>query len=175
MRHLGRALDEVNRALHYGAGALIIAVMAVTIYNVLGRWLFSSGFRGTVELTQLAMIGIVYLGLAYAQQRDNHISVDLLYNRLNARARIVLDGFVTTLSVIVLGLLAWQLYKYAGVLQTGNRVTGSRGIPLGPFAFVAITGVVAFLLAIVRTFVDRLRTYRQRSQDLPPGTGQATL
>ncbi len=174
MRQLGRALDEMNRALHYGAGALIIAVMALTIYNVVGRWLFASGLRGTVELTQLAMIGIVYLGLAYAQQRDNHISVDLLYNRLDVRARIVLDGFVTALSVIVLGLLAWQLYRYAGVLHAGNRVTGSRGIPLAPFAFVAITGVAAFLLAIVRTFLEHLRN-RHRSQQPPQDTGQATL
>ena len=173
MRQLGRALDEMNRALHYGAGALIISVMALTVYNVVGRWLFASGLRGTVELTQLAMIGIVYLGLAYAQQRDNHISVDLLYNRLDVRARIVLDGFVTALSMIVLGLLAWQLYRYAGVLQAGNRVTGSRGIPLAPFAFVAIAGVAAFLLAIVRTFLERLRN-RHRSQHLPPDTGQAT-
>jgi TRAP-type C4-dicarboxylate transport system permease small subunit len=175
MRQVGRVLDEVNRALHYGAGALIIAVMALTIYNVLGRWLFAAGFRGTVELTQLAMIGIVYLGLAYAQSRDNHILVDLLYNRLGARTRIALDVFATTLGVIVLGLLAWQLYQYAGVLQAGNRVTGSRGIPLAPFAFVAITGVIAFLLAIIRTFVGRLRTHRQRSRDQPEDTRQAPL
>jgi TRAP-type C4-dicarboxylate transport system permease small subunit len=172
---VGRAITAVNRALHYVAGALIIAVMVMTVYNVLGRWLFDSPLRGTVELTQLAMIGIVYLGMAYAQHRNNHISVDLLYNRLGSRVRLVLDGFATTLSVVVLGVLAWQLHQYAAVLEAGNRVTASRGIPLHPFAFVAIVGIAALVLAFVSTFAERLRAVPDGGPDRPDSTQQATL
>lgn len=151
------AVLAVNKALHYVAGALIIAVMAFTVYNVLGRWLFGAPLRGTVELTQLAMIGIVYLGLAYAQHRDNHIAVGLLYQRFGPRIRMVLDVFSAVLSMIILVLLSWRLYEYAAVLEAGGRTTASRGIPLHPFAYVAIIGVVAFILAFASTLVARLR------------------
>jgi TRAP-type transport system small permease protein len=154
------AILAVNKALHYVSGVLIIAVMAFTVYNVLGRWLFSAPLRGTVELTQLAMIGIVYLGLAYAQHRDNHIAVGLLYQRFGPRVRFGLDVFCAVLSIFVLALLAWRLYEYAGVLQAGGRTTASRSIPLYPFAFVAIVGVVAFIVAFASTLVTRLRSGR---------------
>lgn len=169
---MSRAILAVNRALHYVAGALIIAVMLFTGYNVLGRWLFGAPLRGTVELTQVAMIGIVYLGLAYAQHQDNHIAVELLYQRFGARGRLVLDVFSTALSIIVLALVAWRLYEYAAVLEAGGRTTASRGIPLYPFAYVAIIGIVAFILAFGSTFVERVRRARHPDDSGPPDPSQ---
>lgn len=166
-----RAVLAVNKALHYVAGALIIAVMAFTVYNVLGRWLFGAPLRGTVELTQLAMIGIVYLGLAYAQHRDNHIAVGLLYQRFGPRIRSVLDIFSAVLSIVILALLSWRLYEYAGVLEAGGRTTASRSIPLHPFAYVAIIGVVAFILALASTTFTRLREQADDSEAPDPTLG----
>lgn len=171
MGQASRAVTAVNRALHYVSGALIIAVMALTVYNILGRWLFDEPFRGTVELTQLAMMGIVYLGMAYAQDKGNHIAVDLLYNKLPRPVRIALDWFGTLLSLVILAVLAWQLYEYSEVLQAGNRVTASRAIPLYPAAYVGIIGIVAFALAFVRTSIDRVRTHR----DGDGATGEQVL
>jgi len=167
MGQASRAVTAVNRALHYVAGALIIAVMALTVYNILGRWLFDNPFRGTVELTQLAMLGIVYLGMAHAQDTGNHIAVDLLYSKLPTVARLVLDWFGTLLSVVILSLLAWQLYEYSAVLQEGNRVTASRGISLYPAAYLGIVGIAAFALAFVRASIDRVRAARDANGDVP--------
>lgn len=173
---MSRAILAVNKALHYVAGALIIAVMAFTVYNVLGRWLFGAPLRGTVELTQLAMIGIVYLGLAYAHHLDNHIAVGLVYQRFSPRVRAWLDVFSAVLSIFVLALLAWRLYDYASVLQAGGRTTASRSIPLYPFAYLAIVGVVAFMVAFGSTLVNRVRSGRADSgPDGPDATPQATL
>ena len=164
-------IKTVNRGLHYIAGALIITVMAFTVYNVVGRWLFGAPLRGTVELTELAMIGIVYLGLAYAQHQNSHIAVDLLYLRLGRRARLGLDIFATTLSMVVLALVAWRLYDYGAVLEAGGRTTASRSIPLYPFAYVAIIGVVAFMLAYATTLVQHLRGTEPDDDWDEPGRG----
>lgn len=155
-----RAVRAANNGLHYVAGALIIGVMLVTVYNILGRWLFGAPFRGTIELTELAMLGIVYLGLGFAQHRDAHISVDLVYRRFRRRTRLALDLFSTVLSVVVLGMMAWQLAVYADVLSSGGRETASRGIPLAPFAYVAVVGVLAYALAAAGTALERLYSGR---------------
>jgi TRAP-type transport system small permease protein len=162
-------IRAVNKALHYVAGALIVAVMLFTVYNILGRWLLNAPFRGTVELTQLAMLAIVYLSFACAQQQDDHIAVDLLYQRFGARGRAVLDVIAAVLSVGILGLLVWRLYAYSGVLQSGGRTTAARGIPLYPFAYVAIVGAVAFILALLATAVERIR--QGRRGELPDSRG----
>jgi TRAP-type C4-dicarboxylate transport system permease small subunit len=176
-----RAIKAVNTSLHYLAGALIVGVVVITVYNVIGRWLFDAPLQGTVELTELAMVGIVYLGMAYAQQQDGHITVDLLYQRLGPRWRSVLDAFAAIVGVVVVTLIAWRLYAYAEVLEIGGRTTASRQIPLYPFAYLAIVGLTAYGLALATTFVRRLRDAARREEerrDEPPEpepTRQATL
>lgn len=163
-----RAVHAVNRVLHYVAGALIVGVMLMTAYNILGRWLFNEPFRGTVELTELAMLGIAYLGLGFAQHRDAHISVDLLYRRFRRPVRLGMDLFSAVLSVAVLAVMAWQLVAYADVLSGGGRETASRGIPLAPFAYVAVVGVLAYALAAADTALQRVRTGRSRDTSDDP-------
>jgi TRAP-type transport system small permease protein len=163
-----RVIRAVSKGLHYVAGALIAALMLFTVYNILGRWLFGAPLRGTVELTQLVMIGVVYLGLAYAQHHDDHISVDLLYQRARPRARAVLDAFSAVLSVVILALIAWQLYQFGAVLEAGGRTTAARRIPLYPFAYVAIVGILAFLLALVSSMIERARGARRGEPPHPP-------
>jgi TRAP-type transport system small permease protein len=165
------AVRAVNKALHYVAGALIVVLMLFTVFNIVGRWLFNSPLRGTVELTELAMITVVYLSFAYAQHRDDHISVDVLYQRFGARGRAVLDTFSALLSLVVLALIAWRLHAYGVVLEAGGRTTAARRIPLYPFAYVAIVGTVAFMLALVSTAIQRAVQARRLE---PPGSPDLT-
>lgn len=163
-----RATKGLNTALHYVSGALITLLMLGTVYNILGRWLFGVPLRGTVELTQLSMIAIVYLAFAYAQQHGDHISVDLLYLRLGRRGRAILDAIASLISLVILVLLAWRLYAYSEVLQAGGRTTATLRIPLYPLAFVAIVGTLAYLLAVTATVIERARAARAA------GRGNAT-
>jgi TRAP-type transport system small permease protein len=152
-----RATRGLNRALHYVAGALIVVTMLLTVGNVLGRWLFARPIAGTVELTELAMLGIVYLGFAYAQHEDDHISVDLLYGRLGHTGRALVDAFASFVAAVVLALIAWRLWAYGGTLLASNRTTAARSISLYPFVYVAIVGAVAYLLAVLATTLERVR------------------
>jgi TRAP-type C4-dicarboxylate transport system permease small subunit len=171
-----RAIHAVNTSLHYVAGALIVGVVVITVYNVVGRWLFDAPLRGVVELTELAMVGIVYLGMAYAQQRDSHITVNLLYQRLGRRWRAAVDAFAAAVGVVVVALIAWRLYAYAEVLEAGGRTTASRRIPLYPLAYLAIVGLTAYVIALVTTVVRSLRDAGRREPPTEPDPmRQATL
>ena len=49
-------LRLINRWLHFVAGLLLLVIMLMTVVDVIGRTAFNSPFRGTVELTQMAMV-----------------------------------------------------------------------------------------------------------------------
>lgn len=155
MRRIAEAIIVGTKALHWVSGAFIVGLMFMTVANILGRWTMGRPVRGTVELTEIGMIAIVFLGLAYAQVRDDHIRVDLLYNRLGERGRLVLRAFSSIVSLAVVLVMTWRLYDYSGVLASSGRTTSSLAIPLTWAAWIAVAGGIVYAIGILSTMTDR--------------------
>jgi TRAP-type C4-dicarboxylate transport system permease small subunit len=147
--------------MHYVAGAMLLALMLLTVIDVVGRSFFNTPFGGTVELTEMAMVVIVYLGFGHAQHEDDHVSVDIVYVNLRRRAQLVLTVFNGFFGVFVIGLLTWNLYQFAATLDGGGYTTAVLKIPQGPVALVGVGGAVMFVLALASTAVLALRALRK--------------
>ncbi|QBI19398.1 TRAP transporter small permease [Egibacter rhizosphaerae] len=146
---LARGLRHVDRALHALAGVTMVGLLLWTVVDILGRSLFSMPLRGTVELTELAVVILVYLGLARVENQDSHIAVDLLFGRLGTRGQLLLRGLAGLLGAGIMGLLTWRLFVFAGDLDAGGYATASWGLPLYPVALVGVVGSTAFVLALL--------------------------
>ena len=151
MTRLTAQFERLTRWLHHLSGALLIGLMVLTVVNIVGRWLFDTPLPGAVELTEIGMVAIVFMGLAYAQVRGDHIRVDLLYERLGARGRRVLDLFATLVSFATVVAMTWRLWVYAGQLEVSGRTTSVLRIPLSWVAWIAVAGGVFYAVAIVVT------------------------
>jgi TRAP-type transport system small permease protein len=159
-RHGGRIVRAIRRAnavLHHAAGATMLALLLWTVIDIVGRSVFGSPMRGTVELTELAVVVLVYLGLGHVEHRDAHISVDLLFVRLGTRGQLVMRVVASSISLAVVALLTWRLYLFAGQLQAGGYTTGVLRVPLHPVAIVGVVGAAGFFLAILTNLVLVLR------------------
>ena len=147
---------RANRAVHHIAGAAMIAMLALTVFDILGRWLFNSPVAGTVETIPLLLVIVVYLGFAHAQHLGDHIAVDLVHSRLGARSQHVLSIFSHVFSLVVLGLVTWQLWKYAGVQQRGGYATAVIEWPIHWFVRIATLGSALLWLATLAETVAEL-------------------
>ncbi len=152
------AVRMVNRWLHFAAGLMLLGVMLVTIVDVLGRTFFDSPFRGTIELTEMGMVLIVYLGLGYAEHRGDHISVDLVHSQVGPRMQRALAVFTGLFGAAVIGLLTWNLHRFADRLDVGGFTTAVLRIPQGPVALIAVLGGGMFVLALIGTAAQALRS-----------------
>ncbi len=65
-------------ALGMVAGAAVFGIMWLIDANILMRKLFNEPVTGTLEITEGALVLIIFLGLAYTQRRRGHIRVTLL-------------------------------------------------------------------------------------------------
>ena len=158
MRRLTTQFERLTRWLHYLSGSLLIGLLVLTVANILGRWLFATPLPGTVELTEVGMVAIVFMGLAYAQVRGDHIRVDLLYEQLGARGRRVLGLFAALVSFATVTVMTWRLWAYAGQLEASGRTTSALRIPLTWVAWIAVAGGVIYAVGVVVTADRRARS-----------------
>jgi TRAP-type transport system small permease protein len=162
--HGGRftgALRRVSGALHVLAGAIMLLLLAVTVTDIIGRSFFANPLRGTVELTELAVVLLVYLGLAHAEFSDAHISVDLLYVRLGRRAQMAVRAFAGAVTLVVVGVLTWRLWVFTDQLEAGGYSTGVLRIPLHPVGRLAVLGSLAFGVAVLANLILALQALRK--------------
>ncbi len=152
----------INLWLQRISAVVLVALMVITVADVLGRWLLNRPVEGTYELTELAMVAIVFLALGAVVHHGGHISIGLVSERLPKRWQRALQIVVGLLSFLLLLVIAWQLYEYAGRLQRGSYITGRPilgllQIPTYPLAFVAVAGILAYALAVLSNVVALIR------------------
>jgi TRAP-type C4-dicarboxylate transport system permease small subunit len=155
---LNRALRRFNAVLHSAAGVTMVLLMLWTVADIAGRSLFSRPLPGTVELTELAVVVLVYLGLARAEDENAHISADLLYVRFGERAQQLVRVFAGIVSLGVVSILTWRLFVFAGQMDAGGYSTGVLRIPIYPVAMLGVLGSAAFTLAVLSNLVDSIQT-----------------
>jgi TRAP-type C4-dicarboxylate transport system permease small subunit len=107
--------------------ALALALIAVvTFCDVIARKLFNKGFTFTVEMTEMAMALIVFLGVGLITHQRGHIVVDVLTLRLSERARVWLGLVTNMLSLGFVMIMVWRLWLQAAFIASkgDTLVTG---------------------------------------------------
>lgn len=159
-------LDRVLRALAYCAGAVLLGLMAVVLFDVLMRYVLRLPFLGGFELTEMMMVLIVFLGLPYCAATQGHVSVDVFARFLDRpRLRWILAP-IHLAGAVLLIVMAWQAAVYA--LDSAERGEASQmlKVPDWPFQAVAALSAVAFAVVLL---VQAWRVLRPSAPAEPRG------
>ncbi len=147
-----RALYAVERALTLMAGLAILAVMLVSVANILGRKLFDLPVPGFVDWMVQAVPVIAFLGIAACQRVGGHIRMDILVGQLRGRA-LWLFEFVSVLLMLALTLvIAWGAFLHFersfdwGSPSWSRDSTIDLGLPTWPVKL--LVPVMLWLLAL---------------------------
>lgn len=150
------AFRRFNKVMHYVSSAALLGFLFLTVADITGRTAFSRPVRGTVEITSLALVVVVYLALAHSEDMGDHITIDLIYERVGKRAKFFLDIVSDLLTIVIMALISLQLYQFGlRNLATGAE-TPVRDWPFWPFVFVASFGAALYALSTVMRVVLRL-------------------
>lgn len=141
--------------MHWVAGVALLGILALTVADITRRSVFNNPVPGTVEVTSLVLVVVVFLGVAHSEDLGDHISVDLLYVRAGERLKAVMDVIADILSVGVLGLLAFQLYHFTLRQIASGANTPVLRWPVWPFVVIAALGSLGYAVAIAMKLVLR--------------------
>ncbi len=149
-----RILDKVaDRATSLSAilGTLgLIAEVVVILIDVIGRY-FGSPLRGAQDVTQMAMVVLVFGGMALCDRQGGHIAVDLFERSFPRWLVRLTDILAAALGALVFGLIAWNMWKAAGLSQMLNLSTNIIGLPKDWFQFFVVA------CSVITTFGMTLR------------------
>ncbi len=80
-------LDAANEAIGRAVSLLIFVMIAVVMYETVGRYFFNAPTPWAHETSGWLQVAYIFLGGAFALQRDYLVRVDLIYGRLSRRPR----------------------------------------------------------------------------------------
>ncbi|MBW1943966.1 MAG: TRAP transporter large permease subunit [Deltaproteobacteria bacterium] len=117
-----------------GVSASIIGFMGlITTVDVVLRYVFNSPIPGVYTLSEMLMIGVVFLAIAYVQQKKGHVRVDVFIERIKGTPRNIFE-----LATLILALASFSIMCYqSGLLAwdawiTDDYVPGLIEYPLWP-------------------------------------------
>ena len=148
------------------AAAALFAIMTLTFFDVTGRKLLSNSIPGSLELTELLMVVVIFAALPLVSLRGEHIVFDSLDHYLPESVRKIQRALMQglcSIALLALGFLMWQ--TGGQYLETGET-TAQLKIVKAPFMYgMAVLCVVAGLI--------HLRFALKPSADAPEADGGA--
>lgn len=134
------------------AALALFAIMLLTFVDVMGRKFLSASVTGSLELTELLMVVVIFAGLPLVSIKGEHVVFDSLDPWVPATLRRVQQAAVDLLCVALLLGLAWLMWVKAGQMHEYGDTTGQLKLPLSPFVYLmsllcAVTAAVHALLA----------------------------
>jgi TRAP-type C4-dicarboxylate transport system permease small subunit len=147
---------RVDAVLGIAASAILMAMMLLTFVDVVGRYLFNRPLRGGFELTELALLVLIFAGLPLVSRADEHVTMDFVDRLLGPRAREALERGVHAVCAAIFGLGAWLAWLKADRIWAYRDATDVLRIAYGPFVyFMAAMIALTALVHLYKTFARR--------------------
>ena len=160
---IDKLIEKGVRAIALLGGGVLFALMLLTVYSVVMRYVFNAPPYFTLDVSKMALVPVVFLGLAYCGWTGGHIAVDLIGALGRPRLTRWTDAGVRLVCAAFMGLYTWQLVKLAQDSLDFEEATNLIEIPHFPFVLVMAFG--AALYGIVLLF---LMARSIRGHDDPP-------
>jgi TRAP-type transport system small permease protein len=135
------------------AAVALFAIMVLTLIDVSGRKLLSHSVPGSLELTELLMVVVIFAALPLVSLRGEHVVFDSLDALLPRWAQRLQQGLVDVFCMLLLLGLAWLMWDKAAQMAEYGDTTSQLKLSLGPFVqlmsvLCAVTGLVHGLLLL---------------------------
>lgn len=155
MTHLERIINALNRWLSWIAGGLLVAMMLLTVVNLLMVQVYVP-FIGTAEVVGWLAALVAAFALGYTQLQKGHTRVDILVSRFPPRAQAIIDSIMFFIGMVLFGVATWQIVKLASRYWEMGSVSESLYIIFFPFIYTVALGCAFLCLVLLLDFLKSL-------------------
>jgi TRAP-type C4-dicarboxylate transport system permease small subunit len=146
-----RGTPRADALLGIVASAILLAMMLLTVVDVIARYIFSRPVRGAFEVTELMLVVLIFAGLPLVSFSEEHAVMDFIDRLLGARGQRLLRRAVEATSAAFMFLLAWLTWIRADRIWAYRDATDVLRIVYGPFVyFMAVTLALAGVIHLYK-------------------------
>ena len=145
-----RTLESLNPVIYwYSVAGMIffVCMVGITFLDVILRYFLNRPIHGSIEITELMMVILVFSSLSFAQLKDAHVSMDILTSHLSKKRQNLLDGISWVFSIVLFLIIIWRSFLSA---YTSTHVTGVLTIPLKYVGFLIPVSCLLLLTVLIK-------------------------
>lgn len=170
-----RWVEAASDAMGWCALWLIYAMVGVLLYDVLMDRLFALTQIWTVETAQFLLAGFYFLAGPKTLKDEDHVRLDVLYERLSPRRRALTDAVTIWIVVFFLGIMLWGgVSSLIYSIETSQRLPSLWAPSVVPIKACMVVCLALMLLQCLATFFRDVARARGRDLDgTPLAAGEA--
>jgi len=161
--------EDLTRLTAWLGLLLLVCAVLVTVTDILARRSVNVSIYGLVDLTQLFVMGFVFLSIPYGFMLGSHVSVEFATDALPPRALAGVKSLAALLgSVLMLAITSFSWTRAMQQIENGD-VSQTLGLPFiwywAPLLVGALLSLATSLLQTVRFLL--LALFGNASADHP--------
>jgi TRAP-type C4-dicarboxylate transport system permease small subunit len=146
-----RVMRPFEDSINMLAAFAIFALMVLGSAQIVLRSVFNSPIAGYIDLVELSMASMAFLGAAYCQRLGAHIRMEILIGRFRGRALWAFEVVGTLVALFIIGVLIWYGWgHFLRAYQLGDSTIDAE-YPVWPSKLLV---PIAFAFWFVRLFIQ---------------------
>ncbi len=128
LEKIDKVFMRINRYVGYFLSVLMIIVMVNVFYNVVMRYVFSTGSIAMQEMEWHLFSVVFLIGISYALLEEGHVRVDVLYDRWPPQKKALINIIGTAVFIIPFALLIFfGSLSFVAEAYTSGEISGDPG------------------------------------------------
>ncbi|MFC1902582.1 TRAP transporter small permease [Chloroflexota bacterium] len=150
----GVIFDYAINGLAILAGCIVTFIMLTVAADVISTKLMDYPIPWVIEISQILLVFIAFLGAAWLLRRERHVKLDVLVDRLSPRSQALLNTITSIIGAIICLCFVWYGTKVTlSHFQRGMLSNTVLALPTFPrYAAIAVGSLMLFIQFIRRSY-----------------------
>lgn len=159
---------KIRRGVETVMSLFLLAMVALTFADVIGRRLFGKPIYGSNDITEHLMALVVFAGLPLVTAAAAHLTIDIMDKLIGKPWMAWWRALTSLLVVVVLAVIAWLFVKHGLNASRISEVSQALRIPRGPLYYFmafscALSALAALAIAFTGPMVDPNDTHEEEA------------
>jgi len=105
---LASAWDRLMLGMAFLMSVLVLAMTLAVCFEVVMRYFLNSPTIWVVDFVEYGLVYVTFFGAAWVLRENAHIRVDILFERLRPRQRLLVEVFIMLAIAVTMAVFVWK-------------------------------------------------------------------